>query len=138
MVNGVVEEDRVPYQNGDDILVIKNTGRPQPWPLIELTIEFDVPAPGACPLDLSQPQFDLVNQYHGEGLFFAPWIWIKDNSEAVQPWVDPADPRLLSVPADWIWPAERQAIWRVYPKVSAPSAADPEAGPIFVPLWWTP
>jgi hypothetical protein len=135
VVNGVTVNDHVPFTNGDDILVINDTGTLQP---VELTIEFDVPAPGACPLDLSQPQFDLVGKYHGEGLFFSPWVLVNNTEDGIQEPVLPSDPRLLNVPLDWAWPGEATAIWLVYTKVSPPLATAPEAGPVFVPLWWLP
>lgn len=135
-VNGVIVDDHVPFANGDDILVIDDTGgahRP-----VELTIEFDVPEPGACPLDLGQPQFDLVGKYHGEGLFFAPWVLVNNTENHIQEPVLPSDPRLLNVPADWTWPSEATAIWLVYPKVDPPLPSAPQAGPVFTPLWWLP
>jgi hypothetical protein len=135
-VNGVTVDENVPFTNGDDILIIDDTGGIlQP---VELTIEFDVPAPGACPLDLSQPQFDLVDKYHGEGLFFAPWVLVNNSDSGTQEPVRPTDPRLLNVPADWAWPGEATAIWLVYTKVSEPLPAAPEEGPVFTPLWWLP
>ena len=129
---GSLADDHVPYANGDDILVINDTTKADQT--VQLTIDFDVPQPGDCPLDLGQPQFNLTSSYHAEGLFFAPWVRVNNTSESVKP----ADPRLLSVPANWNWPGESTGIWLVYPKVSAPSSSAPQDGPIFTPLWWLP
>jgi hypothetical protein len=124
--NGVQVATDAPYQNGQDLLIIANTGNPTNTS--ELTINFNVPSPGDCPLDLSG--FDPIGTYHGEGLFFVPRIEVNNTGETI----GPGDPRLLGVPIDWMWPAEKQAIWLVYPDVSPPVVI--VDGPVFSPFWW--
>lgn len=124
--NGVQVATDEPYQNGQDLLIIENTGNPTNTS--ELTINFDVPSPGDCPLDLSG--FDPIGTFHGEGLFFVPRIEVNNTGESITP----GDPRLLGVPIDWIWPDEKQAIWLVYPDVSPPVVI--VEGPVFTPFWW--
>jgi uncharacterized repeat protein (TIGR01451 family) len=124
--NGVPVATNAPYQSGQDLLIITNTGSPPNTS--ELTINFNVPSPGDCPLDLSG--FDPIGTFHGEGLFYAPWARVKNTGEII----NVGDVRLLGVPIDWIWPDEKQAIWLVYPDVSPPVVI--VEGPIFTPFWW--
>lgn len=124
--NGVQVATDSPYQNGQDLLIISDTGNPTNTS--ELTINFDIPSPGDCPLELDG--FDPIGTFHGEGLFFVPRIEVKNTGESI----NPGDPRLLGVPIDWIWPEEKQAIWLVYPDVSPPVVI--VEGPVFTPFWW--
>lgn len=124
--NGVPVATNAPYQNGQDLLIISDTGNPTNTS--ELTITFNVPSPGDCPLDLDG--FDPIGSFHGEGLFFVPWARVKNTGEIIEA----GDPRLLGVPIDWMWPAEKQAIWLVYPDVSPPVILS--EGPVFTPFWW--
>jgi len=134
-VGGVIVDDQVPYMSGDDILIIANSKlATEP---VQLIIEFDVPAPGACPLDLSQPEFDLIGRFHGEGLFFAPWLLVTNTSDGSTYPIRPADARLLNVPGDWSWPPEDVAVWVCYPDgVEPPVPGNLPAGPVFSELWW--
>jgi uncharacterized repeat protein (TIGR01451 family) len=124
--NGIPVVTNAVYKNGDDLLIFTDTGSPPNR--AEVTITFDVPAPGDCPLDLNG--FDPIGTFHGEGLFFFPWAKVKITGEKILP----GDPRLLGVPIDWTWPAEKQEIWEVYPDVSPPIVI--EEGPVFKPFWW--
>jgi uncharacterized repeat protein (TIGR01451 family) len=124
--NGVPVISNAAYKNGDDLLIFTNTGNPTNT--AELTINFNVPTHGECPLNVSG--FDPINTFHGEGLFFVPWVKVNNTGEKIMP----GDPRLLGVPIDWKWPAEKQAIWQVYPDVSSPLVT--QDGPIFKPIWW--
>ncbi|MDH4140247.1 MAG: hypothetical protein OEV43_06700, partial [Coriobacteriia bacterium] len=66
--------------------------------------------------------------YHGENLFFDPYIFVNNNGQ----YVHTGDPRMLTVPVDWAWPtSDGNAIWNVYPKVTSGNP------PTFVPSWWT-
>ncbi len=134
-IGGVPVETNVDYDVGDNIVIIENSGwTPQ---RVALTIDFDVPEPGACPLDLSQPEFDLIGAFNGENLFFAPWILVNNSFQNTQYPVEPGDSRLLNVPADWVWPPERVAIWTCYPDGVSPPI-DQTVGPVFSELWWQP
>ena len=112
------------YHNGDDFLILTEAG---PLPKrVELSIFFDVP-PEGCPFDNGISD-DPLNTYHGEALFFRPWMKATRNGSVVI--VKPGDPRLLAVPDTWQWPDEMQSIWLKYPKVI------PGNPPIFSPFWW--
>ena len=140
-----------PYEPGDNLLLIQNTrtaGDDAEF-RVELTIDFDVEASGDCPYSFRDPVFgdpDPVNQYHGEWLFFDPWITVHRPEVEVEDYdihvlkhlpEEPApEPRILTVPADWDAPAEDWVpIWDVYISVCEP--ADPDRDPpIFTPYWW--
>ena len=124
--NGVPVATNAPYQSGQDLLIITDTSNPPNTS--ELTINFEVPSPEDCPLDLDG--FDPIGSYHGEGLFFVPWLRVKNTGEII----GVGDPRLVGVPVEWVWPAAREAIWLVYPDVSPPVRLS--EGPIFTPFWW--
>ena len=106
-----------------------------PPDVVNLRIDFDVPAAG-CPFDLGIG--DVLGQYHGEWLFFDPWIQPWDTGEKIQLLRPPeSEYRILAVPVDWQWPVpDGKHIWDYYPKVNAPDPSKPQEGPIFVPQWW--
>jgi hypothetical protein len=107
--------------SGIDVVLVPNTGSPPA--LVKLILTF---APG-CQFDFSA--FDPYSSYHGEGLFFDPYLKVLGPGYEIHQ----GDPRMLTVPTDWVWPTpDGNAIWNVYPKVTA---GDP---PTFVPYWWTP
>jgi hypothetical protein len=88
---------------------------------VVLTIVFD--DPGA---DFSFPEWD-ESLYHGENLFFDPYIFVSNTSEEIHT----GDVRMLTVPVDWQWPTpDKNAIWNVYSGVTA------GAPPTFSPDWW--
>ncbi|UCG22818.1 MAG: hypothetical protein JSW55_11605, partial [Chloroflexota bacterium] len=129
---GGVSDPPVDYTVGDNIVIIEDSSwDPQQ---VALTIDFDVPEldPGACPLDLSQDEFDIIGNFHGEGLFFKPWILVDNVFDNIEDPVRPGDVRLLNVPQDWAWPTpEGTPIWTCYPDgVSGPPP------PTFSELWW--
>jgi len=133
-VDGVVTTETGLYNPGDNFLLIPDTGMPRD--LVELTIKFDVTASGACPRDFGNP--DPINQYHGEWLFFDPWLtvypradlgWDPYEVHVIQPPEDP-EPRILTVPVAWSPPPEKVPIWDVYPCVQEGNP------PIFMPYWW--
>jgi hypothetical protein len=134
-----------PYNPGDSLLLVPNTrdaGNDTEF-LVELTIDFTVEEPG-CPYDYGDP--NPIEQYHGEWLFFDPWITVyrPDLTPPGEPITtyeihvghDSLEPRILTVPADWVAPEQDWVpIWDVYCEtVGAPDVmGDP---PIFTPLWW--
>jgi hypothetical protein len=109
---------------GIDVVLVPDTGSPPDN--VQLVLYFD---PG-CPFDFSA--FDPYSSYHGEGLFFDPYIYVNNTGQEIHT----GDPRMLTVPTDWEWPAEAQRIWYKYPKVGA--VVNPYFGPIFIPYWWLP
>lgn len=122
------------YTRGQSFVLVPDTGEPPN--LVELTINFDLPSGGGCPFDLTG--FDPASTYHGQWLFFDPWLYVKDTGEEIHVIrTDEGEARILSVPADWQWPTpDGYAIWNVYSKVHPPDPARPQAGPIFTPYWW--
>jgi hypothetical protein len=87
-----------------------------------LSIAFDLPAP----FDFTAfDPYDPENM-HGEGLFFDPYLHVHDTGEDIHR----GDPRMLTVPVDWMWPEAGIGIWRAYPDVIV---GDP---PAFVEKWW--
>ncbi|HSR35191.1 MAG TPA: SdrD B-like domain-containing protein [Anaerolineae bacterium] len=120
------------YTRGDDFIIISDTR--QPPDRVELRIDFDLSSPGTCQFDFSD--FDPDSQFHGQGLFFDPWLRVQYTQEKIS--TRTADGlcecRIVVVPEDWQWPAEGQPIWELYPKVKEPLL--PELGPIFAPRWW--
>ncbi|MFX0030157.1 MAG: hypothetical protein ACFE8B_13180 [Candidatus Hermodarchaeota archaeon] len=105
---------------GIDIILVPDTNT-LPTEVI-LTISFDE----GCEFEF--PEWDH-NLYHGENLFYDPYLHVINNGQDIHI----GDPRMLTVPTDWIWPTpDGNAIWNVYPKVTA---GDP---PTFIPNWWTP
>ena len=105
---------------GVDVILVPNTGA-YPSEVI-LTINFD----GPC--DFSFELWDH-STYHGETLFFDPYLYVNNNGQEIHV----GDVRMLTVPTDWVWPTpDGNAIWNVYPKVTAGSP------PTFVPYWWKP
>jgi len=106
-------------QTGLDVVVVPNTGGP-PGEVV-LTISFDE----GC--EFSFPDWN-ENLYHGENLFFDPYIIVKNTGEEIHT----GDVRMLTVPIDWEWPTpDRNAIWNPYPKVEEGNP------PTFCPYWWT-
>lgn len=117
---------------GRDFLLIPDTADPPDS--IELQIAFDAPG---CPFDFSG--FDPVTKYHGEWLFFDPWVEVhprrllEDYEIHVIRSGDEEEPRILTVPVDWQWPVpDGNRICNPYPKVTG---CDP-GPPTFVPFWW--
>jgi len=136
--NGGTTTETGTYTRGDDFLLIPNTGEPPDE--IELRIDFDVPAPGACPFDLGG--FDPISEYHGEWLFFDPWLYIdilppQEIHVLRAPEPLAPEPRILTVPVDWDWPQpDGNPVWNPYPQVLPPNPAAPGLGPIFTQYWW--
>lgn len=124
--DGTTADKSGKYKIGDDFLIFSEA-RPLPYH-VDLSIFFDVP-PEGCPCN-KDVLGDPLNTFHGEALFFRPWMKAMGKGDTVI--VIPGDSRLLAVPDIWQWPAEKQHIWEVYPKVTA---GDP---PTFVPFWWLP
>jgi hypothetical protein len=124
--DGSVFEEAGKFYNGDDILIFTEA-KPIPE-RVELSIFFDVP-PEGCPCN-KEILGDPLNNFHGESLFFYPWMKAIKNGGAIT--VEPGDSRLLAVPDQWQWPDEMQSIWLKYPKVTEGNP------PIFVPFWWLP
>jgi len=99
-------------------------------------------------IDFSSPFYHDFSQYdpysgdsmHGEGLFFDPYLEIDRNSgdykyhDPPEDVVHKKDDRMLTVPVDWKWPEEGEAIWDVY--TSGVTDNSPGA-PDFVTNWWT-
>jgi len=130
-----------PYNPGDSYLIIPDTGHPPD--LVELVIDFEVPAVGACRWKWDSA--GLLDQPHGQGLFFDPWLkvvpyWCKDEDckyqiHATKP-EGVCDCRILTVPADWTWPmGDGCPIWCVYEGVDPPPP-ESSSGPTFELLWW--
>jgi hypothetical protein len=97
-------------------------------------------------IDFSSPFYHDFSQYdpysgdsmHGEGLFFDPYLEV-DTGAGVDNQFDSAaftihspDSRMLTVPSDWSWPEEGEAIWDVY--TTGVTDDDP---PDFTTGWWT-
>ena len=103
---------------GIDVVLVPDTGA---YPNeVVLTISFE---PGCT---FSFPDWN-ENLYHGENLFFDPYIFVSNTSEEIHTY----DVRMLTVPVDWQWPTpDTTAIWIAYPNVTE---GDP---PIFEPYWW--
>jgi hypothetical protein len=103
-----------------------------PPDLVELKIGFDVPPDTGCPFNLSD--FDFVNYYHGEWLFFDPWLRVYNSGEAIHAGIaEEVEPRVLTIPVDWQWPvSDGNRICNLYPKVTGCVPGPP----VFVPFWW--
>ena len=108
---------------GIDVIMVPDTNI---FNSAELIINFE---PGC---DFSFPAWD-ESLYHGENLFFDPWLYVNNTLEDIRI----GDVRMLVVPTDWVWPMpDGTPIWNVYPKVVA--TTDPLLGPVFCFQWWTP
>ena len=134
-----VEVENGPYHDGTglDVILVEDTGGGSMYEFpgipadvpdkVVLTIIFD--DPGAI---FSFPEWEQ-DLYHGENLFFDPYIFVSNTSEEIHT----GDIRMLTVPTDWPWPTpDGNAIWNVYPKVGA--TTNPLLGPVFCSEWWTP
>jgi len=122
--NGTVIEESGPYTRGDDFFIFSE--RQELPDHVELSIFFDIP-PEGCPCN-NKILGDPLTTYHGEALFFNPWMKALWKDEALE--IHPGYDELLAVPDVWQWPKERQHIWELYPKVI------PGNPPSFVPYWW--
>ncbi|MHC4966601.1 MAG: hypothetical protein ACYTGE_17040 [Planctomycetota bacterium] len=127
--NGVLVVDDGIYDDafGIDVVIIENTGGP-PTDTAELTITFN----GGCAF--SFPAWDDT-KYHGENLFFDPWILVNNNGQEVHV----GDVRMLTVPIDWVWPTpDGNRIWNFYDCVTNDGGANcgGQLQPVFVPNWW--
>jgi hypothetical protein len=138
IANGIPSVETGSFSPGQDFLIIPDTSAPLDWARLEITF----PGEG-CPFDLGNP--DPINNYHGEWLFFDPWLDVENPYTPIPQEVhvrrppDPLapEPRLLTVPLDWDWPTpDGNAVWNLYPKVDPPDPNNPALGPIFSPLWW--
>jgi hypothetical protein len=116
----LVESGNYNDGTGIDVVLVPNTAS---YPdEVLLTISFT----GNC--NFSFPTWDQ-NLYHGENLFYDPYLHVNNTGEDIHV----GDVRMLTVPVDWQWPTpDGNAIWNVYPKVTAGSP------PTFQPYWWTP
>lgn len=123
--------DDVEVESGDyidtsdlKVLIVPNTGD---YPdEVVLSLFFD--EEDHCHFEF--PTF-YDDHYHGEDLFFDPWIYVNNNGQEVHT----GDPRLVTVPTDWQWPTpDATRIWWVYPDVGA--TTDPCEGPLFTESWW--
>jgi hypothetical protein len=111
-----------PYTSpGIDVVVIEDSSTNAYNDQALLIISFDPDC------QWSFPTWDDT-KHHGETLFYDPYIEIYGESCEVHV----GDPRLLTVPTDWDWSAEAQAIWIKYPNVSVGNPST------FVPGWWIP
>jgi hypothetical protein len=119
----LVDSGTYDHQASLDVVLVPDTSCA---PLdVRLVLEFDQPASFRFPV--SNP-----DDYHGEGLFFDPYLVVIDDEDPVDE-VHAGDPRMLVVPVAWEWPEECQAVWLAYPRVGS---AEPGATPSFVPGWW--
>lgn len=73
----------------------------------QLHVDFDTP------WEFDPDEFDF-SAPQGTGLYFEPELVVLDEDETIEV----GDVRLLSVPTDWKWPLETEAIWNVYDEVS--------------------
>jgi hypothetical protein len=110
-------------QLGIDVVLVPNTGSAN---TAQLFINFE----GPCAFDFDA--YDPYTTFHGEGLFFDPYLYVTNTDDEVHQ----GDVRMLTVPADWQWVEDDGTpIWEVYLKVG--EAVD-ESGPVFTPYWWMP
>jgi hypothetical protein len=132
--NGSTSTSTGAYTRGRSFVIIPDTADPPD--LVELTINFDPPSGGGCPFDLAG--FDPVSTYHGQWLFFDPWLYVINTQEEIHVIrTGQGEARILSVPSDWQWPTpDGYPIWNAYPKVNPPDPARPQAGPRFIRYWW--
>lgn len=107
---------------GIDVVLVPDTGD---YPdEVVLTISFE---PG-CTFSFSDWDENL---YHGENLFFDPWLYVNNTGEDIHT----GDYRMLTVPTDWDWPTpDTTPIWIPYTKVGP--TTDPLLGPVFCSEWW--
>jgi hypothetical protein len=133
------EVEAGPYTSGQDLMIFDSTELPDDCTPNTATLEinFDVPSPGACSLDLSG--YDPIGTFNGEGLFYVPSLVVKHPANDEDSWperwftikpTDPPDRRIIGVPEKWIWPREGVPLWNVYPLVTPPPP------PLFQPFWW--
>jgi hypothetical protein len=95
-----------------------------------VTIKFDELTPYVL------PEFDQ-NTFHGEGLFFDPYLIRNVKGQYPEEEIHTGDIRMLVVPIDWEWPNEGQSIWLKYPKIQpAVWLGSSWQAPVFVPFWW--
>lgn len=121
---GISDSGSYDGSTGIDVVLVPNTGSwVYPDDVVSLSISFE----GDC--EFSFPVWDQ-EVYHGENLFFDPYIYVNQTGEAIHT----GDVRMLTVPTDWQWPGEFQSIWLEYQGVSEPTT--PTGGPVFTPLWW--
>ncbi|WP_259517645.1 hypothetical protein [Halanaeroarchaeum sp. HSR-CO] len=80
--------------------------KPNEW--ATLTVDFDEPCAIEIPDEVSELGF------HGDGLFFDPWL--ENLAKPVE--VHKGDIRLVVVPDDWYWPLGAVKIWDAYDGVS--------------------
>jgi len=89
--------------------------------------------------DFSQYDPYIGGSMHGQGLFFDPYLEIDQNSsdwkynDPPEDSVHTEDYRMLTVPGDWSWPEEGEAIWDVY----TTGVTDDDDPPEFTTGWWT-
>jgi len=77
---------------------------------------------------------------HGEGLFFDPYLYVVNTKNKISR----TDPRMLTVPVDWMWPEEKRNIWKAYTNVGEVASLavpptnpdDPTHLPVFCLNWW--
>jgi hypothetical protein len=103
-----------------------NVNAPQHEPYVNpkraATLSIDFGA--GCPFDF--PALAPGTQFHGEGLFFGPYLYVKNTGQEIHV----ADPRMLTVPTNWMWPEAGIGVWLAYPHV------DEVIPPTFYPSWW--
>jgi hypothetical protein len=115
-----VESGVYDHSTGIDVVLVPDTGSLPSVVLLSIYFE-----PGC---DFAFHEWD-ENLFHGENLFFDPYLYVKNTGETIHT----GDVRMLTVPVDWVWPTpDKNPIWNVYPKVTAGTP------PTFVPYWWTP
>ena len=125
----------------NNFLLIPDTDDPPN--LVELRIDFDVPEPGGCPRDFGD--LDPASWYHGEWLFFDPWLTVKPPlvyniaPYPIRVILPPPEggsyepePRILTVPVAWTPPPEAVSIWCVYSGVTKGE----DGQPVFTDYWW--
>jgi hypothetical protein len=109
---------------GIDVVLIPNSGS-LPDEVI-LIITFD----GYCGFEFTDWDHDT---FHGESLFYDPYIYVNPTGEEIHADAESPDIRLLTVPTDWQWPTpDGRSIWLCYPDVTPPPGNPPD----FEPYWW--
>jgi len=98
----------------------------QPYVPPQVTATLSIEFSELCPFDFSV--YDPYNpeKMHGEGLFFDPYLHVVNWNGNI----NQGDPRMLTVPVDWMWPEAGVAIWKAYPDVTAGNP------PTFTAEWW--
>ena len=109
---------------GDEEVV--NTDQDMLYVTPERTATLSIVFDALCPFDFDAYVLNNPANMHGEGLFFDPWLHVIDTGEDIHR----GDPRMLTVPVDWMWPEELVNICDAYPDVTRGNP------PTFTAYWW--